>query len=173
MTQSSISAVLEQLYALQDEKYRQFNESLLPGWEGSSIGVRLPQLRAIAKSICKDDWRQFIGEASGSQIYEVVMLRGLVIAGAPCDYAEQMALLAGFIPEMNNWGVCDSVASSLKSVKQHLPETFSFLQDYLQSEKEFEARFAVVMLLDHFILPEYIDVVLERLSQINRFPRAS
>lgn len=155
------SEVLEKLDSLRDEKYRKFNESLIPGAEGTSYGVRLPQLRTIAKKIIKDDWRQFLADAEGSDIYEIIMLRGLVIATVPCEYSERLRMIADFVPAINNWAVCDCVTSSIKSAKKNLPETWDFLQPYLVSREEFSLRFGVVMLMDYFITEEYIDWVLE------------
>lgn len=153
--------VLAQLDTLRDEKYRKFNESLIPGAEGTSYGVRLPQLRAIAKEIIKGDWQQFLADAAGSDIYEIIMLRGLVIATAPCSYGDRLDMLADFVPAINNWAVCDCVCASIKSAKKHLPETWAFLQPYLERTEEFSLRFAVVMLMDYFITAEYIDRVLD------------
>lgn len=157
----TLSQILEKLDSLRDEKYRKFNESLIPGAEGTSYGVRLPQLRAIAKEIVNGDWAQFLDEATGSDIYEVIMLRGLVIATVPCDYNARLQMLADFVPAINNWAVCDCVTSSIKSAKKHLPETFEFLKPYLYSQEEFHLRFGVVMLMDYFITEEYIDQVLD------------
>lgn len=161
MDNSLYSQILSQLDALRDEKYRKFNESLIPGAEGTSYGVRLPQLRTIAKEIIKGDWQQFISDAEGSNIYEIIMLRGLVIATVPCEYNERLKMIAGFVPAINNWAVCDCVTASIKSAAKNLPETFTFLKPYLESCEEFELRFGVVMLMDYFITEEYIDRVLE------------
>ena len=157
----SFSEVLAGLDALRDEKYRKFNESLIPGAEGTSYGVRLPQLRAIAREIIQGNWQQFLAEAQGSDIYEIIMLRGLVIATVPCDYDVRLQMIADFVPAINNWAVCDCVTSSIKSAAKHLPETWEFLQPYLESREEFPLRFAVVMLMDYFITEEYIDRVLD------------
>lgn len=157
----NISEVLARLDSLRDETYRKFNESLIPGAEGTSYGVRLPQLRVIAKEIIKSDWQQFLQDAEDSDLYEIIMLRGLVIAAAPCEYDTRLELLAEFVPSIQNWAVCDCVTASIKSAKKHLPETFTFLMPYLQSREEFPLRFGVVMLMDYFITEEYIDRVLD------------
>lgn len=162
----TLSEVLARLEALRDEDYRKFNESLIPGAENTTLGVRLPQLRNLAKEIIRGDWQEFLAESQQSQIYEIIMLRGLVIAAAPCEFEERLRLLAGFVPSIRNWAVCDCVCSSVKSAKQHLPETFAFLQPYLQSQEEFALRFGVVMLMDYFLRENYIDQVLDILSGI-------
>ena len=43
---------------------------------------------------------------------------------------------------------------------------WNFIQKYLKSDKEFELRFAIVMMLDFYITEEYIDRVLEILNNI-------
>lgn len=161
MDNSLYNQILSQLDALRDEKYRKFNESLIPGAEGTSYGVRLPQLRTIAKEIIKGDWQQFLSDAKGSDIYEIIMLRGLVIATVPCEYEKRLQMIADFVPSINNWAVCDCVTASIKSATKNLSETFTFLKPYLESREEFELRFGVVMLMDYFITEEYIDWVLE------------
>lgn len=166
MAQTLYNEVLTQLDNMRDETYRKFNESLIPGAEGTSYGVRLPQLRTIAKEIIKGDWQQFLSDAEDSEIYEIIMLRGLVIAAAPCEFDDRLTLIAGFVPAINNWAVCDCVCASIKSVKKHLPETLQFLATYLESQEEFYLRFGVVMLMDYFITEEYIDHVLKILHGI-------
>ncbi len=163
---NSLEPLLERLRALSDETYRKFNESLIPGAENTSYGVRMPQLRAIAKELVHADWQQFLSDAQDCRVHEVVLLRGLVIAAAPCDYSRRLELLAAYIPDIQNWAVCDCVCSSIHSAKKHLPETWAFLQPWLRSQAEFELRFGVVMLMDYFIQEAYIDQVLELLQSI-------
>ena len=44
----------EQLFALQDLKYRDFHARLMPGYEKENIiGVRTPALRKLAKELAK------------------------------------------------------------------------------------------------------------------------
>jgi len=72
-----------------------------------------------------------------------------------------------FIPYIDSWGICDTFCSNLKIAKKHQEEFWDFIQDYVDSENEFEARFAVVMMLFHFINDEYIICVLETLNRID------
>ena len=43
---------------------------------------------------------------------------------------------------------------------------WNFIDKYLNSKKEFEIRFGVVMLLDYYIDEVYIDEVLQKIDQI-------
>ena len=48
-----------------------------------------------------------------------------------------------------------------------MPAVWDFLQPYIHSGKEFEQRFAAVMMLNKFVNDEYIDRVLSAYREIN------
>ena len=75
--------------------------------------------------------------------------------------------ISDFIPEINNWAVCDSFCSTLKFTAKNKERVWDFIQPYAHSQKEFEQRFCAVMLLDYFINAEYIDRTLALLTQID------
>ena len=70
----------DKLFELSDEKYKTFHSGLCPNTD-NIIGVRLPQLRQLAKEITKDDWRYFLSN-SKEDYYEEILIKGLVIAYA-------------------------------------------------------------------------------------------
>jgi 3-methyladenine DNA glycosylase AlkD len=152
--------ILDKLKALADSDYRQFHSKLLPNVDIELIGVRIPQLRKIAKEIIKSDWRAFLSEYEKSNIYELVMLCGMVTAGAKCDFEEKLGYVKAFVPRINNWAVCDTFCGDLKQVKQKPDMMYDFLQPYLTSDKEYELRFGAVILMQYYINDEYIDKVL-------------
>ena len=52
-TNQAVNTIREKLFALKDEKYASFSASLVPNVERERfIGVRTPQLRALAKELC-------------------------------------------------------------------------------------------------------------------------
>ena len=163
-TEQNYRALLERLKALSDEKYRIFNESLIPG-VSETYGVRTPQLRSIAKEIIKDDWRGFLENAS-DRTHEELVLQGMVIAQSKCDIEEKLSYIREFVPKINNWAVCDVFCGDFKSAAKNRARVKKFLQTYLRSNSEFELRFGVVMLMDYFIVEEEIDETLKVLSSI-------
>ena len=67
--------VRNELKTLEDPTYREFHSSLIPGAD-NILGVRIPQLRTMAKEIAKkEDWRTFV-EATDTLYYEETMLQG-------------------------------------------------------------------------------------------------
>lgn len=143
-----------------DLQYKDFHASLLPGVD-NILGVRIPQLRALAKEIAKcNDWQPFI-ETPDTIYYEETMLQGMTIGLAKMDIEEQMKYTRMFIPRINNWAVCDIFCGELKTaVRKGKEPVWEFIQPYLKSKKEFEIRFGIVMLF-HYIDEAHIDSLLK------------
>lgn len=152
--------IIDEIKGMADEQYREFHGGLIPGVETEFLGVRVPKLRALAKRIVREDWREFLKEYEDSNIYEIIMLYGMVMAGAKCSFEEKLSYVEKFVPQIDNWAVCDIVSGDLKDIKKHQERMYDFLQSYLNSEKEYELRFAVVVLMQYYITEEYIDMVL-------------
>jgi len=157
--------VRNRIAALADEKYRAFSASLIPT-NTNVLGVRLPQLRKLAKELMQGDWRPYV-EAGGELYFEEAMLKGMMIGYARTDAEDRLRLIAGFVPKIDNWSVCDSFCTGLKFTIANREQIWSFLQPYLASNKEYEIRFGVVMLLNYYIEESYIDDVLDQLDRIN------
>lgn len=86
--------------------------------------------------------------------------RALVIAGMKCGEEKRRTYIARFIPSINNWAVCDCFCGSLKTVRKERRAYYDFLQPYLASEREYEVRFAQVLLLSHYMTEDWVDAVL-------------
>ena len=159
MKTTTAENIRKELKALADPKYRKFHSYLLPGTD-NILGVRIPQLRTMAKEIIKkDDWRPFV-ETANTNYYEETMLQGMIIGLAKMNLDEQINYISLFIPRFNNWAVCDIFSSELKTAVRKGKETvWQFIQPYLKSQKEFEIRFGIVMLF-HYINEEHIDSLL-------------
>ena len=147
------------LNELVDEEYKKFHSGLCPGIN-DILGVRLPQLRILAKKIAKENPIQFL-ETYKCEYYEEKMIYGLVIGYMKADLEEKLKYLDKFVPMIDNWAICDCCASTYKFTNKNLEEMFQYLQKYIKSSKEFELRFACIMLMDYYLTEEYFDKVLE------------
>lgn len=156
--------IRERLFNLAEEDYRKFSSSLIPG-EDNLLGVRLPHLRALAKEIAGGDWREYLNNAQ-NEYYEEIMLQGLVIGYAKASPEEILSYTERFIPKIGNWSVCDSFCTGFKLAKKHPEMVWDFIRPYLKSDREFEIRFAVIMMLAHFIDDHHISRVIEGLDGI-------
>lgn len=161
--------IVAELQGLAEPKYRDFAASLIPG-EEDMLGVRLPLLRKLARRVaCQEDWESIFYELGSYSRMEVVMLRGMLPGYAPnATLSERLRALAAFIPTIRNWSICDSCCATYTFTREFRAEVLDFLQPYLGSTEEYEARFAVVMLLNHYLNDStYVAHVAELLSQVN------
>lgn len=156
--------IRKQIFELIDTDYQKFSATLIPTIN-NVLGVRLPELRKIAKNIVKGDWRAYL-ETAKDEYFEEVMLQGMVIGYVKTDIEEHLSYVASFVPKIDNWSVCDSFCTGLKSTKENKERVWEFLQPYLSSKKEYEIRFGVVMLLDYYIETDYIERVLNLLDRV-------
>ena len=158
--------IQKEFLELADEKYKKFHSSLCPG-VNNIIGIRVPILRKFAKEIAKQNWKDFLDNPS-DEYYEEILLQGLLIGIAKMPTQERINYLEKFIPKIDNWAVCDMTCSGLKFIQKNQELMWNFIQKYLKSEKEFEVRFAIIIMLDYFICDEYIDEVFQKLNEIKQ-----
>ena len=144
------------LIQLQDKKYKEFHGGLCPGTE-NIIGVRVPVLRNYAKELLKQyDFKELMKNID-NEYYEEIMLQGMLIGQAKEEFSTILKYITNFIPKIDNWAVCDVFCAGLKITKKHKEEMWDFIKTYLKSNKEFEIRFGVVMLLDYYIEESYLN----------------
>ena len=158
--------IKKELKSLADEKYKEFHSGLCPGTE-NIIGIRVPVLRNYAKKLAKEyDIKYLLGNID-DEYYEEIMLQGMLI-GLEKDKNIKNILndMEKFIPKIDNWAVCDVFCAGLKITKKNMNEIWEFIQKYLNSDQEFEKRFAVVMILDYYITEEYLEKIFEIFDNI-------
>lgn len=156
-------SIKERLLELAEEKYRSFSSSLTPG-KDNILGVRLPLLRKLAKEIVKGDWRRYLSEAEEDTMEEL-LLQGMVIGYCGAGLEEVLQLSAHFIPKIDCWPVCDSFCGGLKIAATNKERVWEFIQPYLKSEREYEIRFGVVMLL-YYLQEEYAPLAFAHFNRI-------
>lgn len=156
--------IKETLLELAEPEYQLFTAKLLPGIP-NILGIRLPKLRAIAKQLAKDNWKEYLAHATQDS-FEEVMLQGMVIGYAKAELEEIVPYIINFIPKINNWSVCDSFCNTLKITNRYQKEMWDFIQPYLKDSKEYPIRFGVVMLLTYYLKEDYVKEALQRMDEI-------
>ncbi len=136
---------------------------------GNILGVRVPILRDYAKKLAKEYEIHDLLTYIDNEYYEEIMLQGMLI-GLENDKDKNKVKnkdirnikhilkdIEEFVPKIDNWAVCDVFCAGLKITKKYKKEMWDFLQTYVTSDKEFEIRFGVVMILDYYITEEYLE----------------
>lgn len=157
--------VREELEKNTDKKHSEFNQKLCPDTKRQVLGIRIPVLRKLAKKILADEPEEYLKNPPNNYLEEV-LLEGLVIAGLKIDIKAKLEKLKSYIPKIDSWMLTDTVCPSLKPKKEELEIVWKFIIPYAKSPKEFEIRFAVIMMLDYFLIDKYVDQVIQVLDQI-------
>lgn len=150
--------IKEKLLQLVDEKYKEFHMGLCPG-TNNIIGVRVPILRNYAKELVKQEKIETLLDQIDDQYYEEIMLQGMLIGLEKGEITKIQKHIENFVPKIDNWAICDVFCAGLKITKKHPKEMWDFIQKYVTSEKEFEIRFAMVIMLDFYIEQDHLKEV--------------
>ncbi len=138
-------SIEERLFALQDTKYREFHRRLVPtAAEGYIIGVRMPQLRALAKEV---DAEPFLASLP-HRYYEENQLHAILLSGVK-DYDLCLHEVERFLPYVDNWATCDGLRP--RCFAKHTDELLPFVQRWLASEHEYTVRFGIGVLESYFL----------------------
>lgn len=163
--------VRELLIGASDPEYKVFNDRIANCKAAPSIGVRVPEIRKIARQIVKENWEEFLEDMERIQedtslplMQEEHMLQGMVTGLAKMDDSERVRHLDQWIPGILSWGDCDTSVSDFKFMKKNQEFWYTYLTGYLAGGREFEVRCALVGLMDYFINDDYIDRVLSIFS---------
>ena len=127
-------------------------------------GIRLPELRKIAKKIVKEKRYDFFKEQHES--FEELTIHAYAIGYLKEDISLCLNYVREFIPLIDNWSVNDSLCQNMKFARKYPKEVFDFLKSMKDSNNEWEIRVIAVTLLSHFLNDEYIDEVITILDNL-------
>lgn len=144
---------LTELQALAEEDYAAFQKKLVPDTAYPILGVRLPQLRRLARQEARENWKAALAEPFA--YYEEVLLAGLTIAYARAPLEEKLEAIWALLPCLDSWALTDSIAPTLKVRQEELPRLWDFAQTCLENPAAYTRRFGLILLLDYFLIPDY------------------
>lgn len=146
----------KELFSLQEEKYREFNQKLVPGKE--LIGIRIPKLRKLAKEINKKDpqaAKQFLKKLPHRYLEENHLHAFLLQSEKDLDTLIQKT--EKFLPYIDNWQTCDSFLPKLYK-KAEISQT---LEKWLKDDHDFTRRYAmrIMMLRQDYDNQDIVNVI--------------
>lgn len=188
-----------------EERYRNGQVRIINALPGREIqGVHTPEIRNLAKELaarenCRDILRGFEQEESscrGSLTHEEMTVWGFMISYMKCSLDERLEYLRRYVPQIDNWAVCDMFDGSAKwvirklsvnpssSLGRRLPEIaekrgktvgelsvrdilWEDLCRYFASDREFEVRFAVVMSMSYYLDENWLPLVFAQIDALD------
>ncbi len=153
--------IVKRLFTLQDKEYGAFQSKLIPTVDDSRIiGVRTPDIRAFAKEMYKDgDTGAFLADMP-HRYFEENQLHAFVVS-LEKDIEKCIDEVCEFLPYIDNWATCDQLSPG--SFKKQPEKILPYIRKWIVSDKIYTVRFAVGMLMQHFLGDrfdtEYADMV--------------
>ncbi len=154
----------KELFKLQDIVYRDFHCSLIPTVpKDTVIGVRIPNLRKMAKALYKLPIAEDFMNELPHKYYEEYNLHGFLIENIN-DYDDAIKRLDEFLPYVDNWATCDSVSPR---VLGKYPEWLEAkIYEWLESKHTYTVRYAIKMLMTHFLDGNFNTKYIETVAKI-------
>ena len=141
--------IVAELFRLQDKKYAAMQTKIIPTVaEDRIIGVRTPELRAFAKILSKDEDIDVFLSSIPHLYFDENQLHAFVIS-LDKDFNTCIAKVEAFLPFIDNWATCDQL--SPKVFKKEPEKLLSHIQTWIKSDQIYTVRFAIGMLMQHFL----------------------
>ena len=148
-----------------NETYAAFNKRIV-NTEMSVVGVRVPDLRRLARELAPDvsaaDIRNLLAEKN--QSFDYVLLCGLLITHARLDDQTAIDLTRQYLPRVDSWAHIDVFVEKKRRFAGEV--WWDFALECLQSEAEFTVRYGVVSLMTNFLDESHVDQVFAALRNI-------
>ena len=158
--------IIKELLNNQDLEYKKFHSKLCTT-KYEIIGVRVPTVKEIAKRYSKEHGIKVIDELS-NEYYEEVLIKGLIIGYSKESNEIRETYIKKFIPEIDNWAICDSTISNMKFIKKDLDLFYEFITNNYQNSKDtYSLRFMIVVFLNYYLESKYIKNILNIIDNIN------
>lgn len=144
--------ILNLLIKYSEEDYKIFNSSLIPTIDKNSfLGVRIPNIRKIAKQLSLDEKNLFLSEIP-HEYFEENILHAILI-NEISDFDKCIYELDKFLPFVDNWSVCDTLKCNVLTLNMN--KFYKYIVSCVKSKYVYKVRFAFVMMLKHFINSDY------------------
>ena len=137
------------LFARRDAAYREFQRKLIPTVDaGNIIGVRTPELRALAKELVRRwDVESFL-HALPHRYFDEYQLHAFIVSEIK-DFDVCLAETERLLPYVDNWATCDQL--SPKAFAKRAEKLLPPIRRWLRSDKTYVVRFGIGMLMEHFL----------------------
>ncbi len=155
--------ITQGLFEMQDVKYRNFSSRLIPNISSDTvIGVRLPQVKKLARELYKSgEYVSFINTLP-HKYFEEYHLHSYILSEIK-DFEAFVVEVERLLPYIDNWSVCDSLRP--KCFEKNKEEALIYIKNWLKSEHIYTQRFAIEMLMVHYLNEDFKIEYLELVSK--------
>ena len=159
-----VGPIEERLREMSEQKLAAFQRKLLPTLRPEKIlGVRTPLLRGLAKELDGTPEAARFLEQKPHALFEEDQLHAFLLCRRK-DFAECLAGVDEFLPYIDNWATCDQM--SPKAFYGERARLLEAVQRWLGSEKPYVKRYALNMLMTHFLEEDFQASFLQMAAEV-------
>lgn len=152
--------VLKDLNKLRDIKYQKFSKKITPDTRYNIIGVRVPDLRKLAKEYKKYDVSGYLKDVNFSSLEECE-LYGMILNDQKFDFYTMKSYLENYVLKIDSWASCDIFCAKIKVKEDEYELFWNLIESYVQTEHEYSVRFGIVMMLCHYLSLDRLSMIFE------------
>lgn len=161
-----IKQIEEELFALQDKGYKEFQSKLIPNISKSEIiGVRTNLLRQLAKRLIKQESINIFLHDLPHKYFDENQLHIFIVSEIK-DFNICILEAERFLPYVNNWATCDMF--SPKCFEKNKEQLLPYIYKWTDSPKEYSVRFAIGLLMKYFLAEDFKEEYLNKVVSIKR-----
>ena len=154
----------EELFKLQDKKYRDFQVKLIPNVNPDTIiGVRTPDLRMLARKLVKENNYITFLNSLPHKYFDENQLHAFIISELK-DYDECINYVNKFLPYVENWATCDQM--SPKVFKKHPDKLLDNIKGWIKSKETYTIRFGICALMQYYLDDNFKEEYLKLVSSV-------
>ncbi len=156
--------VIERLNALSDSSFAEFQRKLIPTVQPESVmGVRTPLLRALAKEMIKSGEAEAFLDRLPHRFFDENQLHAFILSEEK-DFETCLERVSAFLPHVDNWATCDQMSPVV--FRRHKKELAPVIRQWLRSDHVYTVRFAIGMLMQHYLEDQFDPCYLEWVSDL-------
>lgn len=156
--------VQSRLFELQDLEYKAFHSRLMPTVNPDKIiGVRVPELRKLAKELYKNGAGEEFIKNLPHAFYEEDNIHAFIIEQIK-DFEICLSETEKFLPFIDNWATCDMFSPKVFAKNTDTIYEKSF--EWIKSDKTYTVRYGIGMHMRYFIDERFTDEVLNIVADV-------
>ncbi len=152
---------LQDILSLKDSKTKEFNSKII-NTKYEILGIKIPILRKIVNKLSYPEILNLF--TYENKYYEIVLLKALAL-GKIKSIKELEPYFYQYLPLIDNWALCDTLCSSLKTVKENKEYFLNIISNLINTKKEYYVRVGLVLLLNYYVSSDYLNYIF---SSINK-----
>lgn len=151
--------ILEKLEEISTKSNAQFSKKLIPDAK-NILGCKIPDVRKIARELKGSPEAQSFLDSLPHTYYEenILHICFLSYIKSPQELQERIEAI---LPYIDNWAVCDCLATSCKLVRKNKEFFFPLLEKWYAQGQTYYVRCAIDFMLAYFIEDQYIEKIMK------------